>query len=233
MARSFPLLLVPAGIFLAGCNLAPTGPLEHESRVIDRDSAERVKVELRMGAGLLKVRGGAQKLLEADFTYNVPAWRPSVTYRSTGSLGTLTVEQPSGAPHVGNTQYEWDLALNDQVPLDFGARFGAGEARLSLGDLALRTVDIEAGAGRLDLDLRGNTRRDFTVNIRGGVGEANLHLPREAGLYVAARGGLGAINARGLRKEDDHWVNDAPAADAAHIRVDVQGGIGAINVIAN
>ena len=114
---------------------------------MDRDSAERVKVDLKIGAGLLKVRGGTGRLMEADFTYNVPAWRPQVTYRSTGSLGTLTVEQPSGGSHIGNTHYEWDIALNEDVPMDLSAHFGAGEARLRIGELSLRSVELELGAG--------------------------------------------------------------------------------------
>ena len=65
------------------------------------------------------------------------------------------------------------------------------------------------------------------------MGEANLRLPHEAVLTVSARGGLGAIKVSGLRKEEDHWVNDYRGDNAPHIRVDVQGGIGAINVFSS
>ena len=43
-----------------------------------------------MGAGDLEVTGGAEKLLEADFAYNVARLKPEVQYTN----GTLVVRQP-------------------------------------------------------------------------------------------------------------------------------------------
>jgi hypothetical protein len=233
IARSCSPPLLAAALILGGCVVLPPRPVQHESRVVERDAAERVKVNLTMGAGSMKVRGGARKLVEAEFTYTDPSSRPMVTYRSTGALGTLAVEQPeSGGAHGGNSRYEWDMALNDQVPMDFTAHFGAGEARLDLGGLTLRNVEVHMGAGRLDLDLRGSPQRDYGVEVHGGVGEANVRLPGDAALYVEASGGIGAVNTRGLRREGGHWVNDGAREGAAHIRVSIHGGIGAINVIA-
>ena len=45
--------------------------MRHDSLTIERDASERVRVDLNMGAGGLTIGGGAQKLLNADFTYNV------------------------------------------------------------------------------------------------------------------------------------------------------------------
>ena len=208
--RSSSLPLLAAALFLAGCVVVPPGPLRHESRAIERDAAERVKA-----------------------TYTPPLSAPLTTYRSTGALGTLTVEEPgSGGANIGNPRYEWDVALNNQVPLDFTAHFGAGEARLDLGDLTLRNVEVHMGAGRLDLDLRGSPKQDYSVEVHGGVGEANVRLPRDAALYLEASGGIGAINTRGLLREGGHWVADGAREGAPHIRVSIHGGIGAINVFA-
>ena len=48
-----------------------------------------------------------------------------------------------------------------------------------------------------------------------------------------AHGGIGAINVRGLRKEGDHWESESYARSKTKIRVDAQGGIGAVNLIAD
>jgi hypothetical protein len=210
-----------------------TGPTRHESRTIDLGDAERVRVGLTMGAGELRIAGGASKLMNADFIYNVDAWKPEVNYRSTGAFGDLTVEQPGGSRgHGGNQKYEWDLRFNNTVPIDLTVRFGAGEARMDLGSLNLRNVSMEMGAGRVEMDLRGHPKRDYGVRIRGGVGEATVYLPSDVGVYAEAAGGLGAINVRGLTREGDHWINDVYRHAPVRIRVDVQGGIGAVNLIA-
>jgi hypothetical protein len=229
-----PLLAGAVLLALSGCtmNVAPSGPEQHESRTIDLDKSEHVRVELKMGAGELDVRGGAQKLMEADFTYNVPAWKPDVRYRSAGSAGDLTIEQHGSSSFSGKNRNHWDLRFYDGTPLDMRVEFGAGEARLNLGSVTLRGLDLQMGAGTLSLDLRGTPKKDYSVRMRGGVGEATVHLPKQVGIMATASGGLGDISVTGLSKKGDRYVNDAYDQAPVRIRLDLQGGIGSIRLIA-
>jgi len=230
-ARFLPVLVVAA--CLAGCVVdAVSGPARRENRVIPRDTSETARVDLRMGAGELRVNGGAEDLMNAVFNYNVSAWRPEVRYRSFAGRADLTVRQPEGSRHFGNSKYDWDLRLNDEIPMDLLVHFGAGEARLNLGSLNLRSIQVDMGVGEINLDLRGTPRQDYEVRIRGGVGEATVRLPPDAGLYAIAQGGIGDIKVRGLRQEGRHWVNDLYGSAKTQIRVDVRGGVGAINLFA-
>ena len=228
-------LLMGAALCWSSCVIETvTGPVRHDSRTVGRDASERVRVDLNMGAGNLIVGGGAQKLLNADFTYNVASWQPEVRYSSTGKTGELTIRQPGqGHAEIGHTKYDWDLALNNDVPMDLSLHFGAGEARLSLGSLSLRNVEVEMGVGKLEMDLRGNPKHDYDVRIRGGVGEVTVRLPAGAGVYAEGAGGIGEIRTEGLRREGDHWVNDAYEDSKVKIHVNVHGGIGEIRLIAD
>jgi hypothetical protein len=218
----------------AGCVVVSDSPrtAEHSSQTVERKGAEFVSVDVEMGAGELKMRGGAAPLMDCDFRYTGDGWKPDVEYSLNGAKGTLIVKQPSGSHSLGgNSKNVWDLKLNEDVPIDLSVKMGAGEGRLDLGTLALRTLDVEIGAGELKLDLTGHPRNDVDVRIRGGVGEATVRLPRRARLDIEAHGGLGQINAQGLTKHGDRWVNE-PAGDAqASMHVNVSGGIGSINLI--
>jgi hypothetical protein len=232
-ARYLPLL---AGtLWLSGCMIdtAHTSALQYDSNTVEMGAAESVQVNLHMGAGELRVTDGSQKLMRADFSYNVPSWKPSVHYENTGGRGILTVEQPGGTHSFGNTKYRWDLQLNNKVPMDLKVNFGAGDARLDVGSLALRSVEVDMGVGQLQMDLHGKPKHDYEVHIRGGVGEATIRLPSDIGIWAEAQGGLGAINVRGLRKEGDHWESDSYGRSKVKIKVDVQGGIGAVNLVAD
>jgi len=231
--RCLPLLA--AALCLSSCIIeTATGPVRHDSRSIERDASERVRVDLSMGAGNLTIGGGARKLLNADFTYNVPSWRPEVRYTSTSTHGDLTIRQPGQGPaQIGHTRYEWDLALNNDVPMDLNLHFGAGEAHMELGSLALRSVDVGMGVGKLEMDLRGNPKHNYDVRIRGGIGEATVRLPEGVGVYAEGAGGIGEIKTQGLRREGDHWINDAYEDSKVRIHLDVHGGIGSIRLIAD
>jgi predicted membrane protein len=226
--------LIPAALLLSGCwsGVAPAGPEERESRSIDLDKSERVRVELKMSAGEIDVRGGAQKLMDADFTYNVPAWKPDIRYKPGAPAGDLIIEQQGKKLSSGHTKNKWELRFNDKVPIDFRAGIGAGEARLNLGSLTLRSVDLEMGAGTLRLDLRGTPTKDYAVNVRGGVGDATVYLPNNVGVSAAASGALGDISVSGLHKSGERYVNDAYELAAVRIRLDVKGGVGSIKLIA-
>src|SRR5438477_9886135 len=121
-----------AAVCLTGCG-GPAGPTQHESRSIERDSSQSLRVELRMGGGTLKVSGGSPNWMQGDFAYNVPSWKPNVRYVTGGGRGDLTIEQPSSSQMtLGSTTNEWDLRLNNEIPTDLTARVGGGEARLDL-----------------------------------------------------------------------------------------------------
>jgi hypothetical protein len=228
---SFKYLAVLSGVFLlGGCMVdrEPLGPTQYDSRAIERDKSAQVTVNLEMGAGNLKVGTGTSKLAQAYFTYNVPGWKPVVDYIP----GDLTIRQPGGShSHLGNIKYEWDVRLGRQIPLDLHVHFGAGEAQLDLGSLDLRSVEVHMGVGKMNMDLRGDPQQDYSVRINGGVGEATVHLPVKAGVYATAHGGIGEISVRGMQKMGDHWVNEAYDTAKVKVRVDVNGGIGRIELI--
>ena len=109
------LLLVPALLSLTGCVIDGShgGSVQYSSESVEMDDSEVVRVELRMGAGDLRVTDGGAKLMRADFAYSVPSWKPEVRYSRSGKQAALTVEQP-GKNHttLGNMKYSWDLQLN-------------------------------------------------------------------------------------------------------------------------
>jgi hypothetical protein len=238
------LLVALAGCRPAGLKIDTDGSTEREmlgigetireSRTVDLSKAqgsERVRVELELSAGELRVEGGAKELMEADFIYNVAAWKPEIQFEKNGFRGTLRVHQGGNTTMIGQTKNEWRLRLNDTIPMDFSLHCGAGENRLYLGQLDLRGVEVHIGAGRVELDLRGAPpQHDYSVEVHGGVGEAVVRLPPEAGVEARASGGIGEIEVQGLEKHGDYWRNAAAGKGRATIRVEVHGGIGSISI---
>jgi hypothetical protein len=208
-----------------------TGPMQTESRSVKLGDAKSVQVEVKMGAGDLKLGGGAKELLDADFTYPAPRWKPETEYSVRGARGTLEIRQPegSGGPHRGG-QYSWDLRLNNKIPLEMRVELGAGKADLSLGTLSLSKLEVNMGVGETVVDLTGDWKNDFQGKIHGGVGQATVKLPRDVGVRVRARGGIGEIRAGELKKDGDIYTNDAYGKSPVTLQVEVEGGIGQINL---
>jgi hypothetical protein len=208
------------------------GEMQRESRSIQPENAQSVRTNLKMGAGELNVSGGADALMEGEFSYNVADWKPKLNYDISGQRGDLTVKQGSGGGVRlgGGARNEWDLRLNDEVPTDLVVQMGAGESDLDLDSLNLSGLTLQMGAGKTTVDLTGGYSRDFDANIEGGVGEATVLLPSEVGVKARAEGGIGKIDAKGLRKVGNSYVNDAYGNSDVTLNVDIQGGVGQINL---
>ena len=185
-----------------------------------KDAGERDSVAQAM-SGLARLRRRA---------LCAPVLKALSRYDTSGFRGQLLVEEPSNIHHV-NSNYRWDLRFNDDKPLDLIVHFGAGEGRLDVGELHLRSLEIHMGVGELRVDLRGMPKNDYDVSIHGGIGEATIYLPEGVGVVAEAHGGIGGINARGLEKRDDRYVNDAYGHSKTTVRLEVHGGIGAINLV--
>jgi hypothetical protein len=170
--------------------------------------------------------------MEANFSYNVSEWKPKVNYDASGDTGELMVKQGSaeGGDLSGDARNEWDIRLNDELPTDLVVQMGAGESNLDLDSLTLSGVDLQMGAGKTTVDLTGDYARSFDTSIQGGVGEATVEMPSDVGVKAKAEGGLGKINAEGLKRVGNAYVNDAYGESDVNLNVDVQGGVGEINL---
>jgi hypothetical protein len=233
------IVMMAATAVLAGaCGMQPggtqqdVGKLQEESKSVDLNNADSVRAQLKMGAGELNVTGGADQLMDGDFSYNVSEWKPKVSYGVSGGNGELLVKQGSANSGSldGKARNEWDISFNEEVPTDLVVEMGAGESDLDLDSLTLKGVDLKMGAGKSTVDLTGDYAKSFDASIQGGVGEATVLLPSGVGVKAKAEGGLGKINAKGLKKVGDSYVNDAYGESDVNVSVDVKGGVGEINL---
>ena len=237
-AVTFFVAAVVATVLMGACGAAPqrveVGELRSETRSVEVENAESVKVNLRLAVGELTVGGGAEepRLMEADFAYNVAAWEPGLDYEVVGDSGELSVHQrglTEGIP-TRDVRNEWDLRLNDEVPVDLTVQIGGGVGNLDLDNLALTGMNLNVGAGSTRVDLSGEWKRDLSAIVRGGAGQLTVLLPSQMGVKVNAGTRLGRVNAEGLQREGKSYVNHAYNDSDATLRVEVTGGVGQINL---
>lgn len=226
------ILVLLIALSLAGCGSGgKVGELRTESQSVElRDNAP-VRVEINLGAGSLALAGGAEKLLEADFSYNVDALKPKVTYGN----GRLAVRQPDsrGMPDwrgIAGFRNEWVLHLNDETPMDLSVDMGGGSGDLLLAGLALTGLDVSLGAGVYMVDLSGDWAADLQTAIDAGAADILLRLPRKIGARVVVESGPHTIDAGGLTKEGNVYTNAAYGVSPVTLQVDLDVGVGKITL---
>jgi hypothetical protein len=227
----FACVLIGA-VLLAGCfSRARVGEMRTEAESVELGDAESVRVEIDFGAGELSLTGGAQKLLEADFAYNVAELKPEVEYDD----GTLVVRQPptDGLPvlqGISDFRNEWDLRLYDKVPMELSVKMGAGTSDLQLTGLSLTGLDINVGAGEYTVDLSGDWVRDLDVTIDAGATDLSLRLPGAVGVRVEIDDGPHTVEAPDLARAGGVYTNGAYGVSEVTLQVALNAGPGQIRL---
>ncbi len=230
--RLLIVLVLIAALLLSSCGTAArVGALQTESKSVELGDAKSVRVEINMGAGDLQLTGGAEKLMEADFNYNVAKIKPVVKYTD----GTLVVRQPEtngmpALPGITDFRNEWGLRLYDGVPMDLSVDVGAGTSTLQLAGLSLTGLDVTLGAGIHTVDLSGNWARNLDVTINAGAAFLTVRLPKDVGVRVKVESGPHTIDATGLTKDGEVYTNTAYGVSDVTLQIDLQAGIGTITL---
>jgi hypothetical protein len=223
-------LVLFAALPLAGCvSRARVGELQTETQTVELGDAETVHTEIDFGAGHLKVSGGAEEQMKAEFNYNVAKLKPEVEYID----GTLIVKQPEtkGLPALlGITDYrnEWSLRFNKDVPMDLSVNLGAGTGDLQLAGLWLTRLDISLGASDSTVDLSGDWAENLDVTIDSGATDITVLLPKDVGVRVVVETGPVMVEAQGLSKDGNVYTNAAYGVSDVTLKVNVKAGIGTV-----
>lgn len=111
---------------------------------------------------------------------------------------------------------------------------GAGASRLEvtgIGYAGPERVKVDGGVGDITLDFTGPWPHSADVQITAGVGSITLRLPDDVGVRVKTEGGLTNVEASGLRRTGDDYVNDAFGEAETELRIQITTGIGNVKLI--
>lgn len=110
----------------------------------------------------------------------------------------------------------------------------AGASRLEvfgLGYASPQEIRVQGGVGDIALDFAGPWSRSADVRITSGVGAVTLHLPDDVGVQVKVEGGLSSVEASGLNREGDAYVNDAFGEAEVELHIHVTTGVGSLRLL--
>jgi hypothetical protein len=205
------LILIVVSFAITGCGKRLNiGELQTKSQTVELGDADAVTVAIQMGAGELDVSGGASELLQV---------------KDSGVEGGI-----ASLLDLDEFHNEWDLKLNEDVPMQMAIDLGAGRSNLVLGALHLTSLNINGGAGEVTIDLTGDWQDDLDAQIAGGLGNLNLRLPSGAGARIAVETGVGSVEASGLARDGDTYTNEVYGTSDVTLSIDIEGGVGQINL---
>lgn len=231
-------IVVMTGILLflaTGCNSinpinAVTGDTDIYDVTVEKDEAEELDVKLEMSAGKMYVSSGADDWMEGEIEYSGSKFKPNLEYEISGDKGIIEIDQKNKGVNLGEQKNEWDISLSEEVPLELEVKAGASDTNLDLRGLKLKELTVEAGVGDIEVDLSGDWEESFQVTLETGVGETTVILPKDVGVKVITKKGIGSTDIEGFISKGDHtYVNEAYEKAEVVITVNAELGVGEAN----
>ncbi|MCX6566166.1 MAG: toast rack family protein [Candidatus Aminicenantes bacterium] len=213
----------------SACRKERPEPRLETHRTIPSQGENRAVVTIKMAAGEMEIRGGADgDLMKGAFYYNRRPWEPRIDHQVSDGVARLLVEQRRMGPVFGRVRNKWSIELSPKTPMELRLDLGVGKAEIDLGGVPVTKLDIQVGVGGIDLDLSGARKESVTGQIEGGIGRAEILLPADVGVRIRVEGGLGSIDAPGFIKDGKVYRNEAWGKTPVSLDLDVEAGIGRI-----
>lgn len=225
----FGLAAVSAVLLLTGCNNTIFASDKSDDEiVVEKDKARELEVVLNFGAGKMEVAGGADEWVSGNAIYEPVEMKPEVSYDLDGKVGKVEIAQPDKFK-IGKIKNEWDLKINEGVPVDLVVNAGASETDLDLKGIELSNLEVNAGVGEITVDLGGDWKESFDARISSGVGKMTVILPKDTGVKIHSDKGLGSASFENLiSKGNGVYVNEAYEDAKVQIDLDTDIGVGEV-----
>jgi hypothetical protein len=203
------------------------------------DGATSGDIRITLGAGELTLQGGAPKdrLMEANVFSKTAEMQPDFSQVMNNSQKTVTMTEPAHkkkewfALHSPDSwSNNWDIRLNDNVPVAVNVNVGAGHSQLVLGSLNLDSLVVNNGVGDTEIDFGGYHGGPFQAEIHNGVGDLTLRIPRGSNTRILIHHGVGDITMNGFEQNDEKYTTAGFSPALPVNEIIVRQGVGSIQL---
>ncbi len=200
---TFFIILILYGTFYRGIN-ANTDFKTHFTKPVETSHGE---LNLDIGAARIGVTSEKNHLLKVDargikLSHNN-------TYRNDMETVIFNFANKSHSPAIYRTgSSDYNFKLNEDVIWDLDLNLGAISGTLDLENIATRSVDLDMGAGNLNIIL-GNKYGKSDIKIDSGASNISITIPKGAGIKIKLDSSLSKINMDDLNliKLGDHYIS--------------------------
>jgi hypothetical protein len=131
--------------------------------------------------------------------------------------------------NLGTVAPTWDLRLSEKVPMNLRIDTGVGDSRIDLSRLQLTRLEVDTGVGDTEITLPAQGR--FPVTVDSGVGQVTIRIPKGMAARISADQGIGRVGVHGdFRREGTLWVSPNFSEAQNRVEIDIDGGVGEINI---
>jgi len=143
---------------------------------------------------------------------------------------TLGSEGETFGPFIGwGDQWNWDLGLAPEVPLELEVGMGVGRADIDLTGLAVGNLKVSMGVGQTTVTLPDEGR--FQAKISGAIGKTVVVIPSGLAARIHVESGLATRDLpAGYQRQEDVYTSPGYASADNRVDLEVSQAIGNVTI---
>jgi hypothetical protein len=232
-------LAVVASTIVAGAvlytfltNISATLPPRSEAIQQPLAGASRAQVTLRSGVNRLHLSGAplADTLIAGTAQVRRgEVLEQSFEHASGVAQYRLQSVMQGQSFRMDMAERDWQLTLNERVPLSLAITTGVGQNTLDLTNLTLDALTLQTGVGATTLALPAG--RSYRATLQTGVGATTVVIPAELGVRLRVGRGVGSFDLTGaFTQVGNVYISSNFDAASERLELDISSGVGTLTV---
>ena len=188
-------------------------------------------LNLHCGGTSVRLEDTSDSLFTASVSQRTGRFVYNKELSDTSAVVNLKMDENKKQFRIGKSgSSKIELKLNPQPLWDINMQMGAGGLDLDLTQFKISTMVFEGGAASADIKL-GDKSMLTTVRVKTGVAEVNIKVPKGSGCQIISKTGLSSTDYNGFDKKEDGRYETANFATATHkIYITFDGGLSSFDV---
>lgn len=223
----FFIILVLYGLYYGEIsNIGTTGYNTNFKKPIETLYGE---LDLDIGAAKINIESAQSDLLNASLQDSNLDYTD--TYKNNKETAVFNFKSKNyNKVNLNNKNNNYSFKLNKDVIWDLDFDLGAVSGVLNFEEIPIRSMDLDFGAGNLDIIL-GNNYSKSKIKIDSGASNLNILIPENAGIKIKLDTALTKTNIDNLNlsKEGDYYVSSNYEEASTKLDFDIDMGVGRVD----
>lgn len=191
------------------------------------NKTKRASLDLELGGVNLEIGSTSDTSLLNGYVESRDVDK-KLDYSNNGEEAQIVLKERNNRINLkGNKGYKSSLNLSDKIFWDIDGDIGAVDGNMDFRNLRVNNLDLDFGAGDIDL-LLGNNVENLNVNIDAGATDISITVPKDLGVRVKLDGAIKSSNLKNLNwKQENGWyVSPNYDSSLSKASIDVDMGVG-------